>query len=141
MYYKNYHKLMRDMEQINFQNYMNFFAVWGGGEPFKDLLIQCLIRDVDNHRIEFLAIRNIEVLPEYKNKGYFKRILSLLEHKDIPLYFDDVVSEKLNNYLTQRGYRQNTTEKNNHIIHSRFRIPGMPILQHKPKIKPLKLFK
>ncbi len=119
-YFESSKELFDALDKIDAGNYMDFFAVCEA-PPFKSLLIQNLIREVNGKEQSFLSIRDIEILPQYRGKGHFKKIFDIIESKKVPFYFDDVVNPKLDSYLNKKGYKINRTEKYGNAIYSRYK--------------------
>ncbi len=71
---------------------------------------------------KFLAIKDIEIYAEFRRKGYFKEIISIIESKKIPFMIDDIINEDLNIFLRNKKYEILNYKKHSQIVTSRFKV-------------------
>lgn len=71
---------------------------------FDSLIIQPLSRKINDESIIFIGIKNIEIKEEYRSKNIFTEILNIIEHKEIPIFIDDIINNRLFQFLADRGY-------------------------------------
>lgn len=72
---------------------------------FKSLSIEHVSRVINNKSMSFLAIRDIDIHPEYRSKKLLTQLLDMLESKCIPILVDDIINHRLFKYLHDRGYK------------------------------------
>lgn len=120
MLIKDYEELLTEIKKIDESNYKSTFLLGLDIYPIKKILIQTLIRIVDNEEIYFVGIRDIEIDEKEKSKGTFKYIISIFENKNLPFIIDDIVNYKLDSYLEQKGYLKLTYTKYENEIISRY---------------------
>ncbi|MDI6976190.1 hypothetical protein [Serratia sp. Se-RSBMAAmG] len=72
---------------------------------FKSLSIQPVSRVVDDNLMSFLAIKDIDIHPDYRSQKLLTQLLDILESKSIPVFVDDIINHRLFTYLHDRGYK------------------------------------
>lgn len=117
---KDYEELLTEIKKIDESNYKSTFLIGLDIYPIKKILIQTLVRIVNNEEIHFIGIRDIEIYQKEKSKGTFKHIISIFENKNVPFIIDDIVNYKLDSYLEQKGYLKLTYTKYENKIISRY---------------------
>lgn len=117
---KDYEELLTEIKKIDESNYKSTFLIGLDIYPIKKILIQTLVRIVDNEEIHFIGIRDIEIDEKEKSKGTFKHIISIFENKNVPFIVDDIINYKLDSYLEQKGYLKLTYTKYENEIISRY---------------------
>lgn len=122
---KDYEELLTEIKKIDESNYKSTFLIGLDIYPIKKILIQTLVRIVDNEEIHFIGIRDIEIDEKEKSKGTFKHIISIFENKNVPFIVDDIINYKLDSYLEQKGYLKLTYTKYENEIISRYILKKM----------------
>ena len=122
MIIKNYDTLLTHLKSINNENYQNFFILVKEAPPVKKALIQTIERKINGKMYKFLAIKDIEIYEEFRRKGYFKEIISIIESKKIPFMIDDIINEDLNIFLRNKKYEILNYKKHSQIVTSRFKV-------------------
>lgn len=122
MIIKNYDTLLTHLKSINNENYQNFFILVKEAPPVKKALIQTIEREINGKMYKFLAIKDIEIYAEFRRKGYFKEIISIIESKKIPLVINDIINEDLNIFLRNKKYEILNYKKHSQIVTSRFKV-------------------
>lgn len=78
-------------------------------ELFKKLFISFDSREVKVDGVKtthyFMIINDIELNPEYKGLGVFTKIIENLEKENINVWVDDIVNNRLFDFLYNKGYR------------------------------------
>lgn len=120
MYLKNFQDFYTELETITKDNFGDFFMV-SRSEPFESLLIQRLIRPINQKEYTFLAIRDFKLNKHFQGKGIFTNTLGILERNQIPILIDDIINPKLEQWLMKRGYEPLKTSKYSQTINSRFK--------------------
>lgn len=120
MYLTQYNDVLDAFNNVTKDNYLDFFMVVKDATPISKMMVQRLIRDIDRVERSFLSIRDIRIEEDSQQKGIFTHLLSILESKGIPLMIDDIINDKLDNFLMKRGYRQLTYQKNASKIRARY---------------------
>ena len=72
---------------------------------FKSLSIQPVSRVIDDNPVSFLAIKDIDIHPDYRSQKLLTQLLDMLESKSIPVFVDDIINHRLFTYLHDRGYK------------------------------------
>ena len=121
MHITNQEQLINLLSNIKENEWENVF-ITGCTEIFNKILIQPLIRVVENQTHTFLSVRVIEIQSEQQGKGYFKQIYQILSSYHLPLLFDNVVNHKLDQFLDKEGFKSLITEKYDCIIKSRYKF-------------------
>ncbi len=122
MIIKNYDEFLNNLDLINNENYENFFLLVMDAPPVKKALIQTVEREINGKMCKFLAIKDIEIFEEFRRKGHFKEIISIIESKKIPFMVDDIINEDLNIFLRNKKYNILNYKKHSQIVTSRFKI-------------------
>lgn len=123
MYLTKYEDVLKAIEEINKENYSNFFMLAVNANPVEKIFIQRLVRYIDGKECEFLSIRDIKIEEKNQKSKIFSKILENLESKNIPIMIDDIINDDLDNHLMKRGYITYKYQKNNSNIRSRYKIP------------------
>lgn len=84
------------------------------------MMVQRLKRVVNNVDTSFLSIRDIRIEKSFQQKGIFSSFLSILEKKSIPVMIDDIVNDKLDDFLMKRGYESFFYEKYGEKVRARY---------------------
>ena len=71
---------------------------------FEELLIQSMVRFVNGQSIKFIAIRNIKLKPEFKNKGQFTKFIESLISLKRPLLIHDIVNDSLIDFFLKYNF-------------------------------------
>lgn len=72
---------------------------------FKSLSVQPVSRVINEKTMLFLAIKDIDIHPDYRSQKLFTKLLDILESKGIPVFVDDIINHRLFTYLHNRGYK------------------------------------
>lgn len=123
MYLTKYEDVLKAIEEINKENYSNFFMLAVNANPVEKIFIQRLVRYINGKECEFLSIRDIKIEEKNQKSKIFSKILETLESKNIPIMIDDIINDNLDNHLMKRGYIPYKYQKNNSNIRSRYKIP------------------
>lgn len=104
-------KFLTLINKINNENYQSFSLF----EPelkhlheihmFNSLSLQPVLREIEGNQIKFIAIKCIELKEVYRSKQVFSQIINMLESKNIPIFIDDILNNRLFQFLTDRGYK------------------------------------
>lgn len=78
------------------------------GNSYITIYIRKSMRGFDNKLINFFDIGNIEVVPEYQNKGYFTQFLIRLlkEYPNMNIFVESILNPILTNKLKQFGFKE-----------------------------------
>ena len=71
---------------------------------FEELLIQSMVRFVNGQSIKFIAIRNIKLKQEFKNKGHFTKFIESLILLKRPLLIHDIVNDSLIDFFLKYNF-------------------------------------
>ena len=71
---------------------------------FEELLIQSMVRFVNGQNVKFIAIRNIKLKPEFKNKGQFTKFIESLISLKRPLLIHDIVNDSLIDFFLKYNF-------------------------------------
>lgn len=71
---------------------------------FEKLLVQELVRTINNKQVKFLAVRNIVMKETYKEQKFFTKFVEQLETLQTPLMYHDVVNRRLIPFFQKKGY-------------------------------------
>lgn len=98
-------------ERINLTDYSEMIHYYSTeknsdlNSSFKTISLYTSIHTINDKKIIFLAINNIEVHESMRSHGKFTELLTLLEHKKIPLMIDNIINHSLFAFLTKRNYK------------------------------------
>lgn len=120
MYLTAYEDVVSALETVDQLNYSDFFMVAKNAYPIEKLFIQRLNRMVNGKEIAFLSVRDIVIAKDSQQSGIFTTLLSTLEKQNIPIMINDIVNDKLDNFLMKRGYVAYAHEKNDSKTRSRY---------------------
>jgi len=120
MYLTQYNDVIEAFNNVTKENYLDFFMVVKDATPISKMMVQRLNRDIDRVELSFLSIRDIRIDEDVQQKGIFTNLLSILESKGIPIMIDDIINDKLDDFLMKRGYRPLTYQKNSSKIRARY---------------------
>jgi hypothetical protein len=71
---------------------------------FEELLIQSMVRFVNGQNVKFIAIRNVKLKPEFKNKGQFTKFIESLISLKRPLLIHDIVNDSLIDFFLKYNF-------------------------------------
>ena len=100
--------LVNEIDKDNYQNFGLFESELKhihGIHLFDFLSIQSVLRMIEDNEMKFIAIKCIELKEAYRSKKVFRQILDILESKNIPIFIDDILNNRLFQFLTDRGYK------------------------------------
>lgn len=123
MYLTKYEDVLKAIDEINQDNYLNFFMIAVNAHPIEKIFIQRLVRSINGKGHEFLSVRDVKIETTKQKSKIFSKILDTLESKNIPIMIDDIINDNLDNHLMKRGYIPYKYEKNSSNIRSRYKIP------------------
>jgi hypothetical protein len=63
-----------------------------------------MVRFVNGQSIKFIAIRNIKLKPEFKNKGHFTKFIESLISLKRPLLIHDIVNDSLIDFFLKYNF-------------------------------------
>ena len=89
---------------------------------FEKLLVQELVRDVDEKKTSFLAIRDIVLKESLRKNGLLTVFLDELEKLNVNIMFHDVVNNRLLAFLEKRGYLHLLEVKSEHQVISLYKL-------------------
>jgi hypothetical protein len=99
---------------------------------FLELLVQELKREVkvnsngnnnsQTQNVAFLAIRNVEIKPEFRGQKGFTQFVKNLESLNISVLFHDVVNDRLHDFFLSRGYQALHEKKYEQDVVSYYRL-------------------
>jgi hypothetical protein len=115
-----YSDVIDAFEGVTLDNYTDFFMIVKEASPIEKMMVQRLKRVVNNVETSFLSIRDIRIEEASQQKGIFSSFLSILEKKGIPVMIDDIVNNKLDDFLMRRGYHAFTYEKYGEKVRARY---------------------
>lgn len=115
-----YSDVIDAFESVTLENYINFFMIVQEASPIEKMMVQRLKRVVNNVDTSFLSIRDIRIEKSFQKKGIFSSFLSILEKKSIPVMIDDIVNDKLDDFLMKRGYESFFYEKYGEKVRARY---------------------
>lgn len=116
----HYSDVIDAFEGVTLENYTDFFMIVKEASPIEKMMVQRLKRVVNNVETSFLSIRDIRIEESSQQKGIFSRFLSILEDKGIPVMIDDIVNDKLDDFLMRRGYHAFIYEKYGEKVRARY---------------------
>ena len=64
------------------------------------------IRKSIRYKEPCLDIANVSVNQKHQNKGIFIKFLEIVEAKNIPIFVENVLTERFANFFLKRGYEQ-----------------------------------
>lgn len=115
-----YSDVIDAFEGVTLDNYTEFFMIVKEASPIEKMMVQRLKRVVNNVETSFLSIRDIRIEDASQQKGIFSSFLSILEKKGIPVMIDDIVNDKLDDFLMRRGYHAFFYEKYGEKVRARY---------------------
>ena len=71
---------------------------------FEELLIQSMVRFVNGQNVKFIAIRNVKLKQEFKNKGQFTKFIESLISLKRPLLIHDIVNDSLIDFFLKYNF-------------------------------------
>jgi len=104
-------KFLTLINKVDNENYQSFSLFepelkhLHGIHMFDSLSLQPVLREIEGNQIKFIAIKCIELKEPYRSKQVFRQILNILESKNIPIFIDDILNNRLFQFLTDRGYK------------------------------------
>lgn len=120
MYLTQYSDVLEAFESVTLDNYTDFFMIVKDASPVEKMMVQRLKRVVNNVEQSFLSIRDIKIEESSQQKGIFSNFLSILESKGIPVMIDDIINDKLDEFLMKRGYHSFYYAKYENKIRARY---------------------
>lgn len=105
---ENFFTLLNEVDNENYQDFSLFepeLKHIHGIHIFDLLSIQPVLREVEGNETKFIAVKCIEIKEAYRSKKVFRQILNILESKNIPIFIDDILNNRLFQFLTNRGYK------------------------------------
>ena len=115
-----YSDVIELFEGVTLENYTDFFMIVKEASPIEKMMVQRLKRVVNNVETSFLSIRDIRIEEASQQKGIFSNFLNILEQKGIPVMIDDIVNDKLDDFLMRRGYHAFIYEKYGEKVRARY---------------------
>lgn len=115
-----YSDVIEAFEGVTLENYTDFFMIVKEASPIEKMMVQRLKRVVNNVETSFLSIRDIRIEEASQQKGIFSNFLNILEQKGIPVMIDDIVNDKLDDFLMRRGYHAFIYEKYGEKVRARY---------------------
>lgn len=89
---------------------------------FEKLLVQELVRTINNKQVRFLAVRNIVMKETYKEQKFFTKFVEQLETLKTPLMYHDVVNRRLIPFFQKKGYSLLEEKKYDENLISMYKI-------------------
>lgn len=89
---------------------------------FEKVLVQELVRTINNKQIKFIAIRNIELKNQYKGQKSFTHFVEKLETLNYPVMYHDIVNNKLVPFFDKKEYKIFKEKKYEQEVLSRYKI-------------------
>lgn len=120
MYLTQYSDVLEAFESVTMDNYTDFFMIVKDAGPVEKMMVQRLKRVVNGVEQSFLSIRDIKIEESSQQKGIFSNFLSILESKGIPVMIDDIINDKLDEFLMKRGYHSFYYTKYENKIRARY---------------------
>lgn len=120
MYLTQYSDVLEAFESVTLDNYTEFFMIVKDATPVEKMMVQRLNRVINNVEQSFLSIRDIKIEESLQQKGVFSNFLNILENKGIPVMIDDIINDKLDDFLMRRGYHSFYYTKYENKIRSRY---------------------
>lgn len=119
MYLTQYSDVLEAFESVTLDNYTDFFMIVKDASPVEKMMVQRLKRVVNNVEQSFLSIRDIKIEESSQQRNFLK-FLSILESKGIPVMIDDIINDKLDEFLMKRGYHSFYYAKYENKIRARY---------------------
>ncbi len=112
-------KLFEELQTLNYDS----FLIAENCFPIQRLHVQTIKRNINNTETCFLAIKNIVLYEEKRKQKVFSHfILPLIEKSNINICFDDIVNNKLFDFLIKNNYQPFFYKKNNETIRAAYKI-------------------
>lgn len=91
--------------------------------PIKNFHMQKIKREINSEVISFLSIKNIIIFEEKRNQSFFSTIIfPLINNFSLNICFDDIVNDRLFNFLIKNNYQPFFYIKNNEKIRAAYRL-------------------
>lgn len=91
--------------------------------PIKNFHMQTIKREINSEVISFLSIKNIIIFEEKRNQSFFSTIIfPLINNFSLNICFDDIVNDRLFNFLIKNNYQPFFYIKNNEKIRAAYRL-------------------
>lgn len=119
-------KFVRSIDSINYKDltfYLNEQRKRAVVNNFKRIAIYNSSHTLQDKKIDFLVINDIEVYEGLRSKGIFTQLLNMLESKNIPILIEDIVNYQLFTFLTNRGYKNYKYNISGGWVRSMYLIP------------------
>lgn len=104
----NFFEIINKVDNTNYQSFSLFESELKhmyGIDLFTALSIQTVIREIEGEQVKFIAVKCIELKEKYRSQKIFNKLLDILESKNIPIFIDDILNNRLFEFLTKRGYK------------------------------------
>lgn len=101
-------EIVNEIDNSNYENFSLFESELKhiyGINLFTALSVQTVLREIDGEQVKFLAVKCIEIKEKYRSQKIFSKLLDILEGKNIPIFIDDILNNRLFSFLTKRGYK------------------------------------
>ncbi len=101
-------EIVNEIDNSNYENFSLFESELKhiyGINLFTALSVQTVLREIDGEQVKFLAVKCIEIKEKYRSQKIFSKLLDILESKNIPIFIDDILNNRLFSFLTKRGYK------------------------------------
>lgn len=101
-------EIVNEIDNSNYENFSLFESELKhiyGINLFTALSVQTVLREIDGEQVKFLAVKCIEIKEKYRSQKTFSKLLDILESKNIPIFIDDILNNRLFSFLTKRGYK------------------------------------
>lgn len=89
---------------------------------FEKLLVQELVRTINNQQIKFIAIREIKLKENYKSQKSFTHFVEKLETLHYPIMYHDIVNDKLIPFFDKLCYKIFKEKKYEHEVTSMIKL-------------------
>lgn len=124
VFVKNFEELFLNIsDDIKKEGHVSLYLESKSKESiFEKLLIQELKRNIDGKDVILIAIRNIELKPEFKSKKLFTNFVKNLELLKSPIIFHDLINERLVKFLSEKKYLLLEEKKYGEIVRSMYKM-------------------
>lgn len=69
-----------------------------------EILMQYFVRNINGQEYKLFGIWNIDIHPEYRGQGYFKKIIETLENSSYNVCVNNIVNDDVLNFLKKRNW-------------------------------------
>lgn len=121
---KNFDELLENIQNdiLNDNGISLYIASDKGDSIFEKLLVQELVRNINNIPTKFIAIRDIKLKENYKSQKYFTHFVEKLESVQYPIMYHDIVNDKLIPFFNKLGYKIFKEKKYEHEVTSMIKL-------------------